>query len=201
MQIVPLVLVATLVGKIVDLGKYVNARNWNAVVTQAVSFVAGVVAMVLAAHTDFAGLIAFGDLTLADTSVATQVFLGLTATSLFATVYDLKKAIDSGDSATMPKLTGLSTGRDQRPKNLASTDPVGALLEQAREASGQIGSDVGVVINPMDTAYAEPEDPLERPSMVDSKTDWVAYAKANDIPHSGTKAQIIARVNDANVAD
>lgn len=110
-EFAPLLLMATLIGKILDLAKYIRVGNLNAVVTQIVGFVAGVVVVMLAAQTNYASEIVLGDLSLADANIATQIFLGLLATSLFSALYDFKKAFDSTDTAATPSLTTLAHQR------------------------------------------------------------------------------------------
>lgn len=99
MTLVPLVAVGTLVFTFVNFLTYLPSKNWNAALTQLIAWVAGVIGIILAAHTQFASQITFGSQKLSTTSWPTQVFLGLIATSLLSTVNEIKKAIDNTDSA------------------------------------------------------------------------------------------------------
>lgn len=112
MDFAPLVAVGALVMKLLDFGKYVHVRDWNGAVTQLVAWLAGVGAVLLAARTDFAESVRVNEFLLGDLNLASQVFLGVLATSLFSAVYDLKRAIDHSDSAAMPSLTNLKGGKD-----------------------------------------------------------------------------------------
>ncbi len=105
MEFVPLVVLGALVYKFTDFLKYLKAGDWNAVGTQAVVWAAGIAAVALFAHSGFAADIpVFGDMTLATTAFAEQIIIGLSASSLFSTVYDAKKAVDGTDSAKTPSL-------------------------------------------------------------------------------------------------
>jgi hypothetical protein len=99
MSLTPLVAVGTLVFTVVNFLTYLRSRNWNGALTQLIAWVAGVVGIVLAAHSQYASQITFGTQKLSGASWWTQVFLGLIATSLLSTFNELKKAIDSTDSA------------------------------------------------------------------------------------------------------
>lgn len=99
MSLTPLVAVGTLVFTVVNFLSYLRSRNWNGALTQLVAWVAGVVGIVLAAHSQYASQITFGTQKLSGASWWTQVFLGLIATSLLSTFNELKKAIDRTDSA------------------------------------------------------------------------------------------------------
>lgn len=99
MSLTPLVAVGTLVFTFVNFLTYLRSSNWNGAVTQLIAWVAGVVGIVIAAHTQYASQITFGTEKLSSASWWTQVFLGLIATSLLSTFNELKKAIDSTDSA------------------------------------------------------------------------------------------------------
>lgn len=104
MEFVPLVAALALALKIVDLAKYAMARDVNSVVTQLVTWVAGVVVILLLAQTDFASGISIGDLALSEVNLASQILLGLTVAASGSVVYDFKKAVDRTDSARTPSL-------------------------------------------------------------------------------------------------
>lgn len=99
MSLTPLVAVGTLVFTVVNFLTYLRSRNWNGALTQLIAWAAGVVGIVIAAHSGYASQITFGAQKLSSTNGWTQVFLGLIATSLLSTFNELKKAIDSTDSA------------------------------------------------------------------------------------------------------
>lgn len=104
MPLVPLVALGTIVFNLVNVLKFATARNWSAVVTQCIAWSAGIVGIFLAGATQFAASISLGDVQLSDLDTPSKVFLGLVATSLLSTFNELKKAIDSNDSAATPAL-------------------------------------------------------------------------------------------------
>lgn len=114
MEFVPLLAMGTLVGKLIDFAKYLRDGDYNGAVTQVSVWVAGILVVLLAAQTDFAPTIAFGEASLAQMNLATQVFIGLLAASLFGYAYDVKKAVDHTDSAAVPPLTRLPSSPQGR---------------------------------------------------------------------------------------
>jgi hypothetical protein len=104
MPLVPLVALGTVVFSFVNLLKFASGRQWNAVITQLIAWAAGIAGIFLAGETQFASGINVGDMTLDTLDGSSKLFLGLVATSLLSTVNELKKAIDSSDSAATPPL-------------------------------------------------------------------------------------------------
>jgi hypothetical protein len=105
MDFVPLAVLGALVYKFVDFLKFITNKDWNGVKTQIVAWCSGIVGIALFAKSDFSSVITFGDLSLQSINFASQVILGLSATSIFSAFYDLKKSIDSSDSAKTSPLT------------------------------------------------------------------------------------------------
>lgn len=103
---VPAVALGALVLKLIDFLRYIAGRNVNGVVTQLVVWVAGVVVILLFAQSDWANTINVGGLTLAQLNVASQIIAGLVLGSATSAGYDLKKAVDNGQSAAIPTLLG-----------------------------------------------------------------------------------------------
>jgi hypothetical protein len=99
MSLTPFVAVGTLVFTVVNFLTYLRSRNWNGALTQLIAWVAGVVGIVIAAHSQYASQVTFGTQKLSSANGWTQIFLGLIATSLLSTFNELKKAIDNTDSA------------------------------------------------------------------------------------------------------
>jgi hypothetical protein len=93
-----------LVKKVVDLLRYLNAREMNGVVTQLVVWAAAVGAVMLAAHTAWASTSLVSGVALSQMNVWSQVYLGLTVGSASSLVQDAVKAVDSSDSARIPPL-------------------------------------------------------------------------------------------------
>ncbi len=87
-----------------DAAKASRKDGQNGVLTQIVAWAAGILGVMIAAHTQFAPDIKFGTQSLAKMDWPTQLFIGLIATSLLSTVNEVKKAIDNSDSASTPQL-------------------------------------------------------------------------------------------------
>lgn len=104
MDFAPLLAALALAWKIVDLAKQVRVRDINAVVTQLVSWAAGVFVIFLLAHTDFASGVRVGSTHLNLLNGWSLVLVGLTVASLGSVTYDFKRAIDGTDSAAQPAL-------------------------------------------------------------------------------------------------
>lgn len=106
MGFVPLAVFGALVWKFVDFLKALTNRDWNTVVTQLVVWVAGIAAVMLFAHSDFAANISVmdGGMTLATLGGVGQLIVGLSAASLVSVGVDVKKALDNSDSAAQPPL-------------------------------------------------------------------------------------------------
>lgn len=104
MEFAPLAFLGALVYKFVDFLKFVKARDWNAAGTQAIAWFAGIIAITLFAHSNFADGINLGDRSLSSLNFVSQVIVGLSATSLFSAFYDAKRAVDRTDSAKTPAL-------------------------------------------------------------------------------------------------
>lgn len=92
-------LFAAVVLKLSDLAKFIQAKKWASVETQVGVFAVGIIAVVLAAHSNFAGGIALAGVTLKEANWGAQVLIGLVAGSSAGVLYDAKRAIDNSDSA------------------------------------------------------------------------------------------------------
>ena len=106
MEITALIVLATLATKIIDVLKYLQARDWNGVFTQVSVWAAGVIVIFMAAQAQaFEGVqVPSIDQALGLLDFWSLVIVGLSITSLLSTVYDFKKAIDNTDSASVPAL-------------------------------------------------------------------------------------------------
>lgn len=93
-----------LVKAIVDFAKYVRARETNGWVTQLAAWVGGVATVVLVKWSDFAPTFNVGGMTLDNANGGTVILAGLGLGSAAMLVNDVKKAIDSSDSAAKPNL-------------------------------------------------------------------------------------------------
>jgi hypothetical protein len=104
MEFAPLALLGALVYKFVDFLKFCRVKDWNSAGTQAVAWLAGILAITLFANSDFSAGIDLGGRSLGSLNFVSQVIVGLSATSLFSAFYDFKRAIDGTDSAKTPAL-------------------------------------------------------------------------------------------------
>lgn len=109
MPFVPLLALGSLVFTLINWLKALTNRDWPGATTQAIAWVAGIVAVVLVAHTDYAAGVVFGDRALDQLNGASLVFIGLSAASLLGVVNEVKKAVDNHDTAAQPPLFGPDT--------------------------------------------------------------------------------------------
>ncbi len=109
MEFAPIALLGALVYKFVDFLKFVKVGDWNSAGTQAVAWLAGILAITLFANSDFSAGIDFGGQSLSSLNFVSQVVIGLSATSLFSAFYDVKRALDNTDSAKTPPLISSPT--------------------------------------------------------------------------------------------
>lgn len=101
---VPMVALAALVITFVNFLKYAKAGDVNGAGTIFIGWVAGVVAVLIGAQTDYAGALVFGDVALENANVWTQIFVGLNIASAGVVLNEFKQAVDRSDSAAKPSL-------------------------------------------------------------------------------------------------
>lgn len=106
MPFVPLAAMGALVFTLINFLKMVTNKQWSPVVTQLISWGAGVLVVVLFAQTDWADTVMFGDRALSSLNGSSQFVLGLMAASIFGVVKEVTAAIDNTDSAAKPHLFG-----------------------------------------------------------------------------------------------
>lgn len=107
MEVFTLATLAALVWKVVSIVKMATGKDYTPVITQGLTWLAGIIAVILAAQTDVAESVAvFGTTTLGQLDGWSQVLVGLTLSSAGSVAYDYKKAIDNTDSASEPPLMG-----------------------------------------------------------------------------------------------
>lgn len=105
------VLLITLVGKFTDFFKALVNREVNTVVTQVLVWVAAILGVFLVAASQFASTVQITDtMTLDSFDTITKVIIGLLIGSGASYGFDLKKAIDSSDSAVVTKLLSGGNG-------------------------------------------------------------------------------------------
>jgi hypothetical protein len=107
MEVFTAATLAALVVKFTSVLKYLSSRAFREAATQVIPWVAGVLAVVLAAQADVSeGFIVWGQQALGDLDFWSQVLAGIALGSGGSVVYDFKKAVDGTDSASEPPLGG-----------------------------------------------------------------------------------------------
>ena len=107
MDFAPLAAMSTLIIAIINLVKYVRAKDTNGIVTTLAVWGAGVVVTFLAANADVSEGINVTDAeTLGSLNNWSLVFVGLTIAAMGQFAVQVKKAIDQSDSDTKPDLVG-----------------------------------------------------------------------------------------------
>lgn len=88
-----------LVWTLMQLVKYVDAKQWTSVRNQGLTWLFGILVTLLAAQTSFAaGIPTIGGATLHQASFWDQVFVGLTVAGVAGTLFSFKRAVDETDS-------------------------------------------------------------------------------------------------------
>lgn len=101
----PLIALGALVYTFVNFLKYLQNKHYGSATTQLVSWVSGVLAVELVAHTSFAAGITVGGVPLDTMSGASLLVVGLLVTSLISTVNQgLFKSIDNSSTSYTPPL-------------------------------------------------------------------------------------------------
>ena len=92
--------------RFVSFVKYVRAKDWNSVVTQASAWGAGVFLVFLAGAADITNKLVLweGVPALTDVNASSKVLLGFMFLSLGSQVYEFKKALDRNDTAAEPAM-------------------------------------------------------------------------------------------------
>lgn len=105
-QVVILTSVAFLSNKIIELIKWLRAKDWNAAITLIAIHISGVIVMLFAAASKVTETLVVPGTSAAigTLDTASVVFIGLVLTSLTSKLYDLQKAIDRSDTAKQPPL-------------------------------------------------------------------------------------------------
>lgn len=112
--------IAFLGNKIIELIKYLRARDVNAAVTLLMIHITGVVVMLFAAAAKVSETLVIPGTSapIGQLDTASVIFMGLTFASLTSKLYDFQKAIDQSDSAAQPSLTGIApASRQKQPSN------------------------------------------------------------------------------------
>lgn len=104
MTVVPIVLLGALVYSFTNFLRYLAGKQYGSAITQGVVWAAGIGAVYLFAETQFGSQVHIGDLPVDQFDFATRLMVGFLASSLFAAFHDVKTAIDTSQSAAVPKL-------------------------------------------------------------------------------------------------
>jgi len=104
MEFVPLVAMGALVFTFVNFLRYLTNGDGKSAITQLVSWVAGVLVVLLVAQTDFADGIVVGDQALSVLNFYSLVFVGLQASSIFGFGQKVVQAIDNTQTARVGSL-------------------------------------------------------------------------------------------------
>lgn len=104
MDFVPLVALAGLVFAFNNFLKFLSGKDFKSAVTQLIVWASGVAGIFIAAQTDFAGGIRIGDEALSTLNGWSLLFVGLTFASVASTLNEVKKALDSSDTAKTPPM-------------------------------------------------------------------------------------------------
>jgi hypothetical protein len=127
------VLLGAFILKATDLVKYlVEARRGdaNGLITLLLTWVIGIVAVMVFAKTQWGDEVKIGDESLESLSTWSKVVLGVAAPSIAAILYDVKKAVDNTESSSTPRLT--DKAETARKARLALTLPASTRTDPPR---------------------------------------------------------------------
>lgn len=110
LEFVPTLALIALVYQLVGILRSARGKDWNGVFTPLIAMVAGVLAVLVFAQTDFASGISVGDMTLASLNFWSLVLVGITVGTGGSVVNDTLGAVDSTRSTAKPHL--LDDGKD-----------------------------------------------------------------------------------------
>jgi hypothetical protein len=108
--------IGTVVFTAVNFVRFVLAGDKSSASSQILAWVSGIVAALFVAHSELAAAFVFGAKPLNQLSLVSQGLVGLMAASSISVVNEVKKAIDSSDSARVPPLQWPRGSRVQTPE-------------------------------------------------------------------------------------
>ena len=114
MEFIPAVAMLALILKVVDFTRYARNGDSNGVITQLVTWAAGVLIVMLAAKTQWADGIQIGDRPLSVLDIWSQLFAGLSVGSGASVVKDTLKSVDNTNSSAIPTLLPVGPGKTRR---------------------------------------------------------------------------------------
>lgn len=98
---------AALVWKFISVFKDLTGGRPRGAMTQAITWLAGIAAVALAAQADVAeNMVVFGTMRLGELDAYSLILAGIALGSTASVSYDIKKAVDQTDSAVEPRLGG-----------------------------------------------------------------------------------------------
>lgn len=95
MEIAAVVLLVSLVAKVTDFLKFLRAKDYGPVTTQAIAWASGVVCVFLFAYSDFGSEIDVNGRILSDLGTVSLLIVGLSASSLASVGKDALSALDN----------------------------------------------------------------------------------------------------------
>lgn len=115
-QLAPLVLLGALGYTLLNLVKYVRARDWSAVATTLAAYAIGCVLVLVAGNAELTENLPVPGMetTFGDLDFWSSLILGASMLSVLGIAYDYKRAIDGSDSAATPSLL---PGRTSHPSS------------------------------------------------------------------------------------
>lgn len=123
MEFVPAVAMLALIVKVIDFLRYAKAGDTNGVLTQLITWVSGVLVLLLVAQTNWADGISIGDTVLSKLGFWSVVFAGLSLASSASVVKDTLKSVDNSNSSAIPTLLDAGPrNRTPHQSGVAQTD-------------------------------------------------------------------------------
>jgi hypothetical protein len=112
-----------LVLKVIDFLRYAKAADINGVATQAITWIAGVVVLLLVSQTNWADGIPIGDTPLSKLGFWSLVFAGVSLASTASLTKDTLKSVDNANSSAIPTLLDAGPrGRTPTKNGVGMTD-------------------------------------------------------------------------------
>jgi len=118
--------------KLVDFVKYLKNWDLNGILTLALTWIAGFVAVQVFIETQWGDEVMMGRHSLDRLDTTSKIVLGLIIPTIASLLYDAKKAVDRTDSASTPRLT--EAAEAQRKAFMSATVGGVAIPDRTRSA-------------------------------------------------------------------
>jgi hypothetical protein len=106
-EFVPILVLGLVIYTLMNLVKYLRARDWNGIITLLTGWLVGFLAVWLFGSTDWGQTLTVGGTKTLDLlSIGEKVIVGLVVVSAGSVLFDFKKSFDNSDSASTPPLVG-----------------------------------------------------------------------------------------------